>query len=149
MSCNYGTFLDFEIRSSYFVSYETILFVLKNVNNFIFFFRGELGIFCPPGWLSSLAPELVTVLSPHWNIDQMLPFTMETDVYAFGVVCFELFSGRFLHEHVSCHSVIWSVASGCKNSLASFQSSKRFKVNRQLMCINKQVRLRCNCRFES
>ncbi|XP_063714923.1 uncharacterized protein LOC134842489 isoform X1 [Symsagittifera roscoffensis] len=88
---------------------------------------GELGIFCPPGWLSSLAPELVTVLSPHWNIDQMLPFTMETDVYAFGVVCFELFSGRFLHEHVSCHSVIWSVASGCKNSLASFQSSKRFK----------------------
>ena len=48
------------------------------------YFRGDISIYCPVGWLSYLAPELIKALRPSRNVDQTMPFSMETDVYAFG-----------------------------------------------------------------
>lgn len=40
----------------------------------------------PPGWLCYLAPEIIRRLRPL-NIDQdKLPYTIDSDIYAFGLV---------------------------------------------------------------
>jgi len=40
----------------------------------------------PPGWLCYLAPEIVRKLKPLNRGQDKLPYSVESDVYAFGLV---------------------------------------------------------------
>lgn len=49
----------------------------------LLFSKGDsLGI--PPGWLCYLAPEIVRCLRAYQSHEEELPFTKDSDVYAFG-----------------------------------------------------------------
>jgi len=40
----------------------------------------------PPGWLCYLAPEIIRRLRPLNRGQDKLPYTFDSDVYAFGLV---------------------------------------------------------------
>ncbi|KAI5637307.1 protein tyrosine kinase domain-containing protein [Phthorimaea operculella] len=86
--------------------------------------RGDsLGI--PPGWLCYLAPELIRALRPHASLH--LPFSKETDVYAFGTVWYELLCGEYPFKGQPPEAIIWQVGKGVKPSLANMQASRDIK----------------------
>ncbi|CAK1580638.1 unnamed protein product [Parnassius mnemosyne] len=86
--------------------------------------RGDsLGI--PPGWLCYLAPELVRALRPHASLH--LPFSKDTDVYAFGTVWYELLCGEYPFKGQPPEAIIWQVGKGVKQSLANMQASRDIK----------------------
>ncbi|XP_050684918.1 kinase suppressor of Ras 2 [Leptidea sinapis] len=86
--------------------------------------RGDsLGI--PSGWLCYLAPELVRALRPHASLH--LPFSKQTDVYAFGTVWYELLCGEYPFKGQPAEAIIWQVGKGVKQSLANMQASRDIK----------------------
>ncbi|XP_045517038.1 kinase suppressor of Ras 2 isoform X1 [Pieris brassicae] len=86
--------------------------------------RGDsLGI--PSGWLCYLAPELVRALRPHASLH--LPFSKQTDVYAFGTVWYELLCGEYPFKGQPAEAIIWQVGKGAKQSLANMQASRDIK----------------------
>ncbi|CAG4959242.1 unnamed protein product [Parnassius apollo] len=86
--------------------------------------RGDsLGI--PPGWLCYLAPELVRALRPHASLH--LPFSKDTDVYAFGTVWYELLCGEYPFKGQPPEAIIWQVGKGAKQSLSNMQASRDIK----------------------
>ncbi|XP_060803266.1 kinase suppressor of Ras 2 [Amyelois transitella] len=86
--------------------------------------RGDsLGI--PPGWLCYLAPELVRALRPHASLH--LPFSKQTDVYAFGTVWYEILCNEFPFKGQPPEAIIWQVGKGVKQSLANMQISRDIK----------------------
>lgn len=48
------------------------------------YFRKSDRLGIPPGWLCYLAPEIVKSLYARQSHDEELPFSKESDVYAFG-----------------------------------------------------------------
>jgi len=42
----------------------------------------------PPGWLCYLAPEIIRRLKPLNRGQDKLPYTFDSDIYAFGLVFF-------------------------------------------------------------
>lgn len=54
---------------------------------FSFFHRKGKGLSIPRGWLCYLAPEIMGSLKAQQNqLDDELPFSKASDVYAFGYV---------------------------------------------------------------
>ncbi|XP_063383551.1 LOW QUALITY PROTEIN: kinase suppressor of Ras 2-like [Cydia fagiglandana] len=86
--------------------------------------RGDsLGI--PPGWLCYLAPELMRALRPHTSLH--LPFSKQTDVYAFGTVWYELLCLDFPFKGQPAEAIIWQVGKGVKQALGNMSSTKDVK----------------------
>ncbi|XP_061716646.1 kinase suppressor of Ras 2-like [Cydia pomonella] len=86
--------------------------------------RGDsLGI--PPGWLCYLAPELMRALRPHTSLH--LPFSKQTDVYAFGTVWYELLCLEFPFKGQPAEAIIWQVGKGVKQALGNMSSTKDVK----------------------
>lgn len=65
----------------------------------------------PAGWLSYQSPEIIRTLTPSTNLPH-LPFSKQSDVYAFGTIWYELLTGKRLHHGLRAEEVIWVVGNG-------------------------------------
>ncbi|XP_076815863.1 uncharacterized protein LOC143461846 isoform X2 [Clavelina lepadiformis] len=85
----------------------------------------------PDGWLCYLAPEVVKALRfPENEKDDVistLPYTAQSDVYAFGTVWYELLSGSWPFSGFCAESIIWQVGSGKKQNLSQLQGRGEVK----------------------
>ncbi|PSN43929.1 hypothetical protein C0J52_03779 [Blattella germanica] len=86
------------------------------------------GLSIPPGWLCYLAPEIIRSLRVRQKHDEEeLPFTKDSDVYAFGTVWYELLCGEWPFKAQPPEAIIWQVGKGMKQSLANLQASRDVK----------------------
>lgn len=84
----------------------------------------------PDGWLCYMAPEIIRALRvPDENsfVAPSLPYTKESDMYAFGTVWYELLTSTWPFQGYSPESIIWQVGNGRKQSLSNLQGSKEVK----------------------
>lgn len=88
--------------------------------------RGEW-LAIPKGWLCYLAPEVIRSLRADSQKEEVIPFTKNSDVYAFGTVWYELLCGDWPFQGLPPEAVIWQVGKGIRQSLANIQSSKEVK----------------------
>uniref|UniRef100_A0A8C9ZI15 Kinase suppressor of ras 1 n=1 Tax=Sander lucioperca TaxID=283035 RepID=A0A8C9ZI15_SANLU len=79
----------------------------------------------PQGWIYYLAPEIVRLMSPEVDEDQ-LPFSKAADVYAFGTILYELQVGDWPITKQPVEAKIWLVGSskGIKKVLADTNLGK-------------------------
>lgn len=88
---------------------------------------GEKGLGVPSSWLCYLAPELMRGLMPSKPSDEILPYSMASDIYSFGTVWYELLCGEFPFKSQPPEAVIWQVGRGMKQTLANLQTSRDVK----------------------
>lgn len=84
----------------------------------------------PDGWLCYMAPEIIRALrvpEPRSLTPPSLPYTKESDMYAFGTVWYELLTSSLPFQGYCAESIIWQVGNGRKQSLSHFQGSKEVK----------------------
>ena len=72
----------------------------------------------PEGWLSYLSPEVIKALritEPN-EITVELPFSKQSDIFAFGTIWYELLCGHRPHVHHThtAEMIIWQVGRGMK-----------------------------------
>ncbi|XP_077378093.1 kinase suppressor of Ras 2 isoform X2 [Festucalex cinctus] len=79
--------------------------------------RREDKLRIPSGWLCHLAPEIIRQLSPDTEEDK-LPFSKQSDVFAFGTIWFELHAREWPYKSQPAEVIMWQVGSGVKPSLA-------------------------------
>ncbi|XP_062559909.1 kinase suppressor of Ras 2 [Armigeres subalbatus] len=87
----------------------------------------DLGLGIPSGWLCYLAPELMCKLTSYRPVDEDLPFSKSSDVFAFGTVWYELLCGDFPFKSQPPEAIIWQVGRGMKQTLANLQASRDVK----------------------
>lgn len=81
----------------------------------------------PPGWLCYLAPEIIRQLKPL-NLDQdEIPYSFNSDVYAFGTIWYELLCNEWPFRGQPPEAVIWQVGKGMKQSLSYLHASREVK----------------------
>ncbi|RZF34514.1 hypothetical protein LSTR_LSTR011756 [Laodelphax striatellus] len=103
-------------------------FGLFSVTKLCFGNRMGDGLSIPPGWLCYLAPEIIRSLRAHQKpVDDELPFSKMSDVYAFGTVWYELLCGEWPFKSQPPESIIWQVGKGMKQTLANLQASRDVK----------------------
>ncbi|XP_064612266.1 kinase suppressor of Ras 2-like [Liolophura sinensis] len=83
----------------------------------------------PPGWLCYLSPEIICSLQAgsHFHCNSDLPFSEQSDVYAFGTVWYELLTGEWPFKKMPAETIIWQVGRGLKQSLSNVQASRDVK----------------------
>ncbi|KAG5331254.1 KSR1 Kinase, partial [Acromyrmex charruanus] len=81
----------------------------------------------PPGWLCYLAPEIVRRLKPLNRGQDKLPYSIESDVFAFGTIWYELLCGEWPFRGQPTEAIIWQVGKGMKQSLSYLQASRDVK----------------------
>uniref|UniRef100_A0A3P8ST93 non-specific serine/threonine protein kinase n=1 Tax=Amphiprion percula TaxID=161767 RepID=A0A3P8ST93_AMPPE len=79
--------------------------------------RREDKLRIPNGWLCHLAPEIIQQLSPDTEEDK-LPFSKQSDVFAFGTVWYELHAREWPYKSQPAEVIIWQIGSGMKPNLA-------------------------------
>ncbi|XP_077456089.1 kinase suppressor of Ras 2 isoform X1 [Stigmatopora argus] len=79
--------------------------------------RREDKLRIPSGWLCHLAPEIIQQLSPDTEEDK-LPFSKQSDVFAFGTIWFELHAREWPYKSQPAEVIMWQVGSGVKPSFA-------------------------------
>ncbi|XP_061527302.1 kinase suppressor of Ras 2 isoform X5 [Phycodurus eques] len=79
--------------------------------------RREDKLRIPSGWLCHLAPEIIQQLSPDTEEDK-LPFSKQSDVFAFGTIWFELHAREWPYKSQPAEVIVWQVGSGVKPGLA-------------------------------
>ncbi|KAK3911842.1 Kinase suppressor of Ras 2 [Frankliniella fusca] len=90
--------------------------------------QNRKGLSIPRGWLCYLAPEIMCSLKAQQNqLDDELPFSKASDVYAFGTVWYELLCGEWPFKAQPPESIIWQVGKGMKQTLANLQASRDVK----------------------
>ncbi|XP_052124851.1 kinase suppressor of Ras 2 isoform X2 [Frankliniella occidentalis] len=103
-------------------------FGLFSVTKLCFGNRKGKGLSIPRGWLCYLAPEIMCSLKAQQNqLDDELPFSKASDVYAFGTVWYELLCGEWPFKAQPPESIIWQVGKGMKQTLANLQASRDVK----------------------
>ncbi|CAG0916602.1 unnamed protein product [Notodromas monacha] len=101
-------------------------------------FRYRDHLVIPKGWLCYLAPEIVRNLrvgslsAPVCGHKDgkdpcAIPFSKESDMYAFGTVWFELLCCEFPFAGQPAEAIIWQVGKGIKDPLVNLQSSREVK----------------------
>uniref|UniRef100_A0A183DS47 Protein kinase domain-containing protein n=1 Tax=Gongylonema pulchrum TaxID=637853 RepID=A0A183DS47_9BILA len=75
----------------------------------------------PQYWLSYLAPELIKSLSADLI---QLPFSENSDVYAFGTVWYELMTYHFPFQDLHPDIVIWRIGRGIKIPLGGIGAAR-------------------------
>ncbi|ESN96031.1 hypothetical protein HELRODRAFT_189079 [Helobdella robusta] len=66
----------------------------------------------PNGWLSYISPEIARKLKAGNQNEVDLPFSKESDIYAFGTIWYELLTGDLPHDKQPPECVIWRVGKG-------------------------------------
>ncbi|XP_071110703.1 kinase suppressor of Ras 2-like isoform X2 [Haliotis cracherodii] len=89
--------------------------------------RKEDWLRVPPGWLCYLAPEIIRELHARQNPNTELPFTVRSDIYAFGTVWYELLCGEWPFRNHPAETIIWQVGRGMKQSLSSINAPREVK----------------------
>uniref|UniRef100_A0AAQ4QF25 non-specific serine/threonine protein kinase n=1 Tax=Gasterosteus aculeatus aculeatus TaxID=481459 RepID=A0AAQ4QF25_GASAC len=79
--------------------------------------RREDKLRIPNGWLCHLAPEIIQQLSPDTEEDK-LPFSKQSDVFAFGTVWYELHAREWPYKSQPAEVIIWQIGSGMKPNLS-------------------------------
>lgn len=88
----------------------------------------RLGLRVPYGWLPYLAPEIIQKLpSRQPEHRDLLPFSIKSDIYAFGTVWYELLCQEFPYKSQSPEAIIFQVGRGMKQSLANLQAARDMK----------------------
>ncbi|EJD74297.1 TKL/RAF/KSR protein kinase [Loa loa] len=78
----------------------------------------------PQYWLCYVAPELIKALSAELI---QLPFTENSDVYAFGTIWYELMTYRFPFRELHPDVVIWKVGCGFKAPVGDISGPREVK----------------------
>uniref|UniRef100_A0AC34Q6D8 Kinase suppressor of Ras 2 n=1 Tax=Panagrolaimus sp. JU765 TaxID=591449 RepID=A0AC34Q6D8_9BILA len=82
-------------------------------------------IIVPDNWLCYLAPELIRNLATDFR---SLPFSEQSDVYAFGTILYEFIAHDFPFARQSSDATIWQVGVGIKPVLGNMNVSREAKV---------------------
>lgn len=90
-------------------------------------YEEDLGLGIPHGWLCYLAPELIRKLKSSRPDNEDLPFSKNSDAFAFGTIWYELLCGEFPFKSQPAESIIWQVGRGMKQSLSNLQASRDVK----------------------
>ncbi|XP_032899002.1 kinase suppressor of Ras 2 [Amblyraja radiata] len=85
--------------------------------------RRESEMRIPNGWLYHLAPEIIQQLSPSTDEDK-LPFSKQSDVFAFGTVWFELHAREWPFKNQPSDAIIWQAGRGMKPNLSQIGVGK-------------------------
>ncbi|XP_024888060.1 kinase suppressor of Ras 2-like isoform X2 [Temnothorax curvispinosus] len=81
----------------------------------------------PPGWLCYLAPEIIRRLRPLNRGQDKIPYSIGSDVYAFGTIWYELLCSEWPFRGQPTEAIVWQVGKGMKQSLANLQASRDVK----------------------
>ncbi|GAB6030041.1 hypothetical protein CHUAL_005725 [Chamberlinius hualienensis] len=122
---------DLKTKNIFFENGKVVItdFVLFSITKLCHGNRKKDYLTIPPGWLCYLAPEIICCLraSNDFHETDNIPFTIASDVYAFGTVWYELVCGEWPFRGQPPESIIWQVGKGMKQSLANVQYSKDVK----------------------
>lgn len=55
------------------------------------------------------------------------PYTMASDVYAFGTVLYELMHGEYPFRKCPAHAIVWQVSSGYKQPVSDIKTTPQMK----------------------
>ncbi|XP_028400943.1 kinase suppressor of Ras 2-like [Dendronephthya gigantea] len=80
----------------------------------------------PYGWIYYLAPEIVKSLSPSQKLHRRL-FTKQSDVFAFGTVCYELLACSWPFNEYPLEAIVYQVGKGRKQSLSKLDVAREMK----------------------
>lgn len=86
----------------------------------------------PKGWLPYLDPEIIRRLSPY-ETKCNLPFSYESDIYAFGTIWYELLIREMPYKFTRPEIIIWQVGRGIKQPLINLTAPREVK-DVLLMC---------------
>nr|XP_006826018.1 PREDICTED: kinase suppressor of Ras 2-like [Saccoglossus kowalevskii] len=82
----------------------------------------------PSGYLSYMAPELLrTVRVESSELVTDMQYNTTTDIFAFGTILYELFSGSWPFDGENSYALIWSLCNGDMPSLSNVDSPGQIK----------------------
>lgn len=85
--------------------------------------KGKLMV--PRGWLNYQAPEILKVLSPFETCDKH--YTFQSDIYAFGILWYELLTGTWPFGNYEPEQVIYLVGNGARPKTEHVNSTTTVK----------------------
>ncbi|KAM7532872.1 hypothetical protein Aperf_G00000128549 [Anoplocephala perfoliata] len=100
-------------------------FALFNFVNFCKLAKCGSYVHVPPNWLCYVAPEIMRVIN-ICDPNCQLPFTPESDVFAFGTVWYELLTCEYPFRGLPTDTLVYLVGSGIKPAL-KLQCPRDFK----------------------
>ncbi|VDN96545.1 unnamed protein product [Rodentolepis nana] len=100
-------------------------FALFNFVNFCKLAKCGNYVQVPPNWLCYVAPEIMRAIN-ICNPKHELPFTPESDVFAFGTVWYELLTCEYPFRGLPTDTLVYLVGSGIKPTL-KLQCPRDFK----------------------
>ena len=72
----------------------------------------------PRGFVSGMAPEIIDSLSPAAeDMDRILPFSDKSDVFAFGSIWYELYTGQYPLQGDPIEVVMFKISNGFRQTL--------------------------------
>lgn len=122
-------------------NYKAVIadFALFNFVNFCKLAKCGNYVHIPPNWLCYVAPEIMRALSIG-NPANELPFTPESDIFAFGTVWYELLTCEYPFRGLPTETLVYLVGTGIKPSF-KLQCPRDFKeVMRQCWSYHPQDR---------
>ncbi|KAI6652166.1 Kinase suppressor of Ras 2-like [Oopsacas minuta] len=82
----------------------------------------------PRGYVSCMAPEIIDSLSPSTHeLDRYLPFSDKSDVFAFGSIWYELYTGQYPLQGDPIEVVLFKVSNGYRQTLDLIIGSRSIK----------------------
>ncbi|KAL3316957.1 kinase suppressor of Ras 2 [Cichlidogyrus casuarinus] len=81
---------------------------------------GSAYLNAPPEWFCSIAPEILRTLNIHHaraNEATELPFTIYSDIYAFGTIWYELLTNEFPYKGLPSEAILLQAGKGLKQSM--------------------------------
>ncbi|KAL5112976.1 Kinase suppressor of Ras 2 [Taenia crassiceps] len=108
-------------------NYKAVIadFALFNFVNFCKLAKCGNYVHIPPNWLCYVAPEIMRALNIG-NPANELPFTPESDVFAFGTVWYELLACEYPFRGLPTETLVYLVGTGIKPPL-KLQCPRDFK----------------------
>ena len=81
----------------------------------------------PRGWLSYVAPELLAVLSPDESCLDSMQYTYQSDIYAFGILWYELLTCKLPFQDYEPEQLIYAVVNGLQPKTSNIPATDNVK----------------------